>query len=228
MSEYKGVLFDIDGVIADTVSDFTWIDEVYKDHFPEPEEAGFSSWEDYLSTYGDAFRRLSKEEGEELLEGLEVDSLDVIETYQALQEKKERIMDGFSPFEDGIKILEQLDRQNIKIAAVSNASEPNTRKFLEENDLIDFFDYVTGAGIESFEQFRNEKKPNPYMLEKAIDELDLDPSEVLMIGDSTSDRAAAENAGIDFVRLKRGDKKNSKADNTIENLEELSGFIFNQ
>jgi D-glycero-D-manno-heptose 1,7-bisphosphate phosphatase len=68
-----------------------------------------------------------------------------------------------------------------------------------------------------------DRKPNPGMLLRAIDEWDLDPSRCLLIGDKTSDLEAARRAGIagalfeggnldDFMRplLPRETKRNAK------------------
>lgn len=47
------------------------------------------------------------------------------------------------------------------------------------------------------------RKPSPYMIEKAIEEFDIDKSTSLLIGDGSRDIEAAQAAGIQGIKIKK-------------------------
>jgi phosphoglycolate phosphatase-like HAD superfamily hydrolase len=67
-------------------------------------------------------------------------------------------------------------------------------------------------------RYRQEMKPNPYMLELAIDSIE--SRNPVLVGDSSSDIEAGQGAGIDSVYLNRSGKENNQADYNIQNLED--------
>lgn len=221
---YDAVIFDVDGVLADTTEDFEWMDQVYRQEFPEPSKSGYGNWETYLKVYGKTFRALSSENGEETLEDLGLTGEMVCDTYNLVQDRKNAIMDDFSVYPHARDILQRLE-SDLKLAAVSNARDDNTRYFLEKENLIHYFDFVKGLDLEDFQQFRHQKKPNATMLEEAMKELSVDPENVLMVGDSTTDKGAAEKAGIDFVMVDRGIDTGRIAEKMIDGLDELEELV---
>lgn len=221
---YDAVIFDVDGVLADTTEDFEWMDQVYRQEFPEPEKSGYENWETYLKVYGKTFRALSAENGEETLEELGLTGEMVCEAYNLVQDRKNSIMDDFSAYPHARNILQRLEG-DVKLAAVSNARDDNTRYFLEKWNLIHYFDFVEGLDLEDFQQFRHQKKPNATMLEEAMEDLSVEPENVLMVGDSTTDKGAAEKAGTDFVMVDRGIDTGRIAENMVDGLDELEEFV---
>ncbi len=75
-------------------------------------------------------------------------------------------------------MLDQFKQQDINIAKV------------------DFSPYHPLHGIGKYKIESNCRKPNPGMILRSAQELDIDLAESIMIGDKTSDIAAAHNAGI--------------------------------
>jgi D-glycero-D-manno-heptose 1,7-bisphosphate phosphatase len=59
-------------------------------------------------------------------------------------------------------------------------------------------------GVGVYRRESNDRKPNPGMLNRACQELSLDPARSVMIGDKRSDIAAAHAAGVPFAILLSG------------------------
>ncbi|MBW6508388.1 MAG: HAD-IA family hydrolase [Desulfuromonadales bacterium] len=76
------------------------------------------------------------------------------------------------------------------MALITNKPILYTRKILEGLNLSRFFSAVIGG--DSFPH----KKPHPYPLQQALDQLGGPPQQALMIGDHHTDLLAAQNAGI--------------------------------
>ncbi len=220
--EYNAVIFDVDGVIAQTTEDWEWMDKVYREHFPHPDKNGYSDWEEYLQAYGKIFRALHTETEDKVFEEVGLENEQVLEAYSQVQDKKNRIMNQFSVYSDAVELLEYLDRQDYTVAAVSNAREDNVELFLEQNNLLKYFDFVTGVKLEDFNSFKQRKKPNPAMFQEAIQELNLNPETTVMIGDSSTDRDAARKIEqLDYIHLNRGVEVDPDGEQTVENLNEL-------
>ncbi|OPL19897.1 MAG: hypothetical protein AVO35_00075 [Candidatus Aegiribacteria sp. MLS_C] len=62
------------------------------------------------------------------------------------------------------------------------------------------------------------RKPSPLMINRIIDLYGLEPREVLFVGDSEDDRAAADNAGCDFQWANRFFRRESEGSHP-ENIE---------
>ena len=139
------------------------MDKVYRQHFPQPDKNGYSDWEEYLQAYGNIFRALHTETEDAVFEEVGLENEQVLEAYSQVQDKKNRIMKQFSVYSDAVKLLEYLNEQDYTTAAVSNAREDNVELFLEQNNLLKYFGYVTGVKLEDFNGFKQRKKPNPAM-----------------------------------------------------------------
>lgn len=77
-----------------------------------------------------------------------------------------------------------------RMALITNKPILYTRRILEGLNLSRFFSAVIGG--DSFPH----KKPHPYPLQQALDQLGGQPQQALMIGDHHTDLHAAQNAGI--------------------------------
>ena len=68
-----------------------------------------------------------------------------------------------------------------------------------------------------------DEKPNPYVLNLAVEELNLDKSTSFYVGDSITDKEAARNAGIGFIGV--FNKKLSDSEMFFKNIVALERFI---
>jgi HAD superfamily hydrolase (TIGR01549 family) len=103
-----------------------------------------------------------------------------------------------APFLDQLLLV--LLERNIARAIVTNNNTRAAHKFLRVNHLEKFFGcHVFGRRCSDFSKL----KPNPRCLHDAMRSLKLDPTECLMIGDSTTDYQAAEAARVPFLGYSR-------------------------
>jgi phosphoglycolate phosphatase-like HAD superfamily hydrolase len=90
--------------------------------------------------------------------------------------------------------------------------------------ISDYFDAFEALPLDNLEYYINHKKPHSYMLEKVKEELDADNP--LMVGDTSADIKAAENAGIDSVLVQSySEYENLNPTHRIRNLDELRSII---
>ena len=97
-----------------------------------------------------------------------------------------------------IQGLEGLAALGLPMACLTNKPRDLAPKLLQQKGLSEFFQVVFGG--DSFER----KKPDPLPLIKTCEFLGFDPSQVLMIGDSSNDAQAAHAAGCKLVLLSHG------------------------
>lgn len=106
-------------------------------------------------------------------------------------------------------LLDLLAGQGVKRALVTNTVGPLAAKILERAQLGGLF-----ASLATADRVTH-AKPSPLLVQLACGELNVDPSEAWMVGDSRFDRAAAQAAGVFFVGL------GIEGDLRIERLSEL-------
>jgi phosphoglycolate phosphatase len=94
--------------------------------------------------------------------------------------------------------LQGLAALGLPMACLTNKPRDLAQKLLQQKGLSEFFQVV--FGVDSFER----KKPDPLPLIKTCEFLGFDPSQVLMIGDSSNDAQAAHAAGCKLVLLSHG------------------------
>jgi len=94
--------------------------------------------------------------------------------------------------------LEQLRSRGLKVACVTNKPKEFTLPLLARMDLARYFDAVV-AGDEVAE-----KKPHPALLLEACRRMRLNPTEVMLIGDSVNDAQAARAAGCGCLLVETG------------------------
>lgn len=110
---------------------------------------------------------------------------------------------------DDIGTLAELDRP---MGVVSSNQQATVEFGLRTFDLAEHFETIHGRGpaVESLQR----KKPAPYYLEQAIDDLGI--TDVLYVGDSETDVQAAHAAGIDAAFVRRSHRKSAELSVTPE------------
>jgi len=121
---------------------------------------------------------------------------------------------------DGIKELlyELKYDKGFKLAIATNAYKISTRQSLIYLDIIDYFDAIV-CGDEV-----PRAKPYPDMLYKILEELDIDASEAIFIGDGERDAEASKNANIDYIMVHWGFSTHKK-DDAVSTIDELKKRI---
>lgn len=97
-------------------------------------------------------------------------------------------------------------RRGLPTAIVSNNSEQAVRTFL---DRYGWASHVAAFSCRTPEDAAR-LKPSPFLIKRALDALDLAPSDALFIGDTLSDVQAATEAGVRILALAKHDQRGSE------------------
>lgn len=182
---YKGIVFDLDGTLADSLADLAlsmnWVLESYG--YPGHEK------DDYKRFVGSGIRSLieralpvyAREEViidrvvESMMEHYSVHCTDQTELYKGIEQ-----------------LVREAKLKGLKLAVFSNKPHPFT-VIIVRRLLPEMMDLVQGYTCEEL------KKPNPAEVLRICSEMGLAPSEVLYVGDSDVDIITARNAGMRSV-----------------------------
>jgi phosphoglycolate phosphatase len=103
-----------------------------------------------------------------------------------------------TPFYPGIKEwLISLKSKGYKLAVATGKGRNGLNRMLHQYDVHDLF-HVTYCADET------SSKPDPLMLNKILEDLNMHPHQALMVGDSSYDLEMAKNANIDCVGVDYG------------------------
>lgn len=184
---YSVVVFDWDGTLMDsTHSIVAAIQNACRDLALPVPSASTASWVIGLSLES-ALRRAVPE----LTPALEARFLERYRIHYLLHDPELRLFDGVQEMLDG------LAQQNVRMAVATGKSRVGLDRVLAATGLRPMFD-ATRTADETF------SKPHPAMLHELMQELDVEPARVLMIGDTSHDLQMAANAGVHAVGVTYG------------------------
>ena len=199
--DLKGVIFDLDGVVVDTVA------------------MHYSAWKRLFSEAGIRFDFATYKkyvDGIPRIEGVksmmpEADE----ETINDLAERKQKYylkeLDKNPPriFDDANYLIKELKSHRIKVAVAS--SSKNCRHILKKTGLNNIDAIVDGNDLKK-------GKPDPEIFLKAADRMGLKPEDCLVIEDAILGVEAAKVAGMKCIYIiRKNDKKRSKESGWILN-----------
>lgn len=184
MGQIKALISDFDGTLVDTF------------------EANFRAYQKVFKTYFNInMSRIFYEENF----GLRIDDLckklniDEYEINRIKKLKSEEYPLQFSYLKLNVYLINVFNyakQQGIKVALASTASKKNLYNVLKYFKLEDFFDIIIcGEDV-------SKGKPNPEVYETALKKLNISSSEALVFEDSDVGMKAAENANINYVKIK--------------------------
>lgn len=195
----RGILFDLDGVLVDSREVWYQVMQAAARHFGHPEIPR----QTFLDTFGqgvDADIRL-------FFPGTGYRELDAFYDLH-FQDYLEHFL--VNPSAQGV--LEALRARGLARVIVTNTSGPLARDILTWTKLEP--DRLLGSTDVA------RPKPAPDLLLKAMEWLDMQTHEVLMVGDSEFDRDAAREAGVRFLGY-----GGIEGDVTLGSLEDLLGVV---
>ncbi len=182
----KAVLWDMDGVIADTAAlhcrswqmaftkrgvDFT--EEDFKNHFGQRNDTIIRS-------------QIGKDISNEIIEAI---ARDKEEGFRKDARGK------LSPFEGVLNLLKIISHHGFLCAIASSAPLENVQMILEELDIKSYFRAIVhGKEV-------NEGKPSPEVFLKAAQKLDVSPQDCIVIEDATAGVKAARAAGMRCIAV---------------------------
>lgn len=218
---YDAVIFDNDGVIVE-LTDRTLFRRAVHDAFaalgvPDPPRPHLDALQfvaqdrvtDRLTPIADAH-------------DIDIETLWTARDEFAVTAQLKAVAAGEKPLYDDVDALDDLE---VPLGVVSNNQHATVEGVLDHHGIADRFQtrYGRDHSLTGIQQ----KKPNPYYLEQAIDDIGADNP--LYVGDSGTDLQAARRAGIDaaFIRRphRRGYELPLKPAHELGTLAELPGIL---
>lgn len=209
--DYKYVLFDWDGTIARTLD--VWLQtarKVLADHgvitADEQIIKGFGDWTFAV--------KLGVKDNHRFIHDL------VLQVNDKLR--------GVKLYNGAVDVLAKLKKRGSKLALVTTSVKSFVLPVLKKYNLNGFFDVVLTA------EDVKEQKPNPEIVNKAMEYLDAQIKETLIVGDGPKDMVAGKAAGITTVLFYPAENKRFyslqetktfKADHVIHKMAELLTIV---
>ena len=179
----KAIIFDFDGTLVDTAPDLiASANYVFKKHnqLEITYHEGLACSSD--GTLAFLLKRFSKEE---------IDSQDLVNEF--IEFYLTVCADNVSLFSDLEFLLKDLHQQNIILGIVTNKPKIFTHKIIERLDIQHLFKFVISP------DYGFKPKPDNDMLISALMRENLNPAEVLYIGDGERDIIAANKTNVGSV-----------------------------
>lgn len=217
---YDGLIFDKDGVLLDSgLDNFRWKDRT---RVKKAREQGIDL------TIEDSKKLISSkgvEEAEKILNNKGISWSELVAIEKSVQKTKiEMINQGVIwLFPEAKKVLNEINKSK---ALATNAPRKVTEFTLNNFSLHEEFTSVKSNEISDIKGYYRRKKPNPKMLEEIMKENGFENP--LMIGDTSADILAAENAGIDSAHVQSySNNKHPRATYSIRSLSEIKHVLKN-
>ena len=215
---YDAVVFDLDGVILDSgINNFRWMDRVRR---KKASQLGYEFTEEDSMQIVEAS---SHEQIEELLERKGMRRAELLEIEQRVQNAKIELIEHgvIQLFDQAEQIISDLDRP---VGLATNSPKRIVEFTLRYYGIEGLFDTVQSLKHEDFYHYVDNRKPDPLLVENAVEELEADSA--LMLGDTAKDVEAANRAGI-TSGLVHAYTDHTEADPDIElrNISELRSVL---
>ncbi|MBW2654476.1 MAG: HAD-IA family hydrolase [Deltaproteobacteria bacterium] len=204
ISKIKAVVFDCDGVMFDTaVANRKYYDEVLQ-------AFGKSALND------EQFVNVHMMTVKGAIEYLFPEMDDLSSVYDRLENIGYKKFIQFMSMEKGLKELLIKLKDNGYIRGIATNRTNTMEKVLQDFHLEDYFEVVmTSAKVKK-------PKPDPEQLLLIMERFDLQPDEILFIGDSDYDRQAAVRAKVRFAAFK---KPEMNADFNVDLMDEIADVL---
>jgi HAD superfamily hydrolase (TIGR01509 family) len=182
--KYQGVIFDVDGTLVDS-------NDAHARAFVEAfREFGFE-------IPFEKVRRLIGKGSDKLIPEL------IGRHDEAIAERKKRIFKArylptLRPFPGVEPLLDKLKTMGLKLAVASSAAKDELDALLEVAQAKRYFEERTGADD------AERSKPDPDVVQAALQKLALPPARCVMVGDTPYDAQAAWAAGVAFIGMRCG------------------------
>lgn len=189
MTAYRGVIFDVDGTLVDSNAAHAraWV-EALAEHGHQVE------FERVLRLIGKGSDKLLPE-----VTGVEKETPEG----EAISERrgeifKERYLPKLKPLPGSRELVERLRADGVKCVVASSAVKDELGPLLEVAQVADLLREQTSADD------AEESKPDPDIVEAALEKLGIAPAETVMIGDTPYDVESAGRAGVRVIGLRSG------------------------
>lgn len=222
MKQYKGVIFDLDGTLMDTIADLA--------------DAANKACAEYgISPYSYAQFQQMVGNGLENLIRLCVENSELSKTEKNDQTVKTILarflhfydlgyLNKTRPYEGIVEMLRELQQKNIKMGINTNKRELYSKAIVSHTLSEIYFINIYAEGC------RFAKKPDPAAALQLAHEMGLSPKQILYIGDSDVDMKTGQAAGMDTVGVAWGfrgaeELKQNLATYIVESPSEIETLI---
>jgi beta-phosphoglucomutase family hydrolase len=208
-SRLQAVLWDLDGVIADT-ADYhyrAWVDIFGKRGVKFKRE-------DFMHLFGQRHDTIIKFG---LGDNISPEEFDTI-TRKKQEDYRRRVTDNIRPLPGAIELIKSLKGHRVKSAIASSAPQENIDIIIRGLGIEDCFDTIV-CGMEV-----TEGKPSPQIFLMAAKKLGVRAGNCAVIEDAIAGVAAAKEAGMKCVAVTNSHPRNSlkKADLIVDTLETVT------
>ncbi|MBW4637739.1 MAG: HAD family hydrolase [Gloeocapsa sp. UFS-A4-WI-NPMV-4B04] len=186
----QGVILDVDGtlVLSNDAHAQAWVDAYAAYGY----EVSFDKVRPLIGMGGDQLMpqvtpELNKEEGDG----------------KAISERRKELMINrygptVSPTKGARQLIQRMKDEGLKLIIASSATSQELEVLLKSAIVDDLIDQVTSSSD------AEASKPAPDIVEAALKKLEMQPSEVLMLGDTPYDIQSANAAGVGVIAVRCG------------------------
>ena len=203
MKKYKGIIFDLDGTLLNTIEDLTDsvndVMEIY--HFPKHDTKACKMMG------GNGCRKL-------------ITRAEFAKAYH------KRYLNKTVPYDGILEMIKELECNGVQTAVNSNKrsdyTEALVKKFFADIPMAAVYGERESEGIP--------KKPDPSAALEIANKMELTPDEILYIGDSKTDMKTGQNAGMDTIGVAWGfrgpeELKEHQATYIVEKPQDILRFV---
>ncbi len=178
---YKGVIFDLDGTLVDSIEDLgDAVNKVLLDHHFPPH-----SYTTYKRLIGNGLKKLVYDT---LPENNRSNEMQAECRHQLFEVYEKNCMNKTKPYDGIFDLLSSLESKGIRCAVLSNKADGFTKQIVRTLFPKVNFEYIIGVTNEA------EKKPHPGAALRICEGMGLEPADMIFIGDSGVDMQTANNA----------------------------------
>lgn len=186
---YSCYLFDFDYTLADSAKGITFCFHLTMEAFGLPPVDDIVIERTIGLPMKDATRRITGLRGDEKVE-------EFLTHYRALADRYMTANTHFYP--EALSTLRTLRARGAKVAVISSKTSHRIREAFVRDKAEGLVDFIIGC-----EEVK-ELKPSPEGIHLALSRFGLSPEDALYTGDSATDAAAAQNAGVAFFGVTHG------------------------
>ena len=190
MKKYKGIIFDLDGTLVNSLEDIADAMNKVLQSLDYPTH----SYDDYQCFIGSGLRNLVSKALPETNNDenqIEKSLNSMIDVY------RDNCTNQTKSYQGIVELLNELKSRKLKLGVFSNKADALTKEITKAL-FPDVFDPIVGLSTESL------KKPNPFEALEISKSWGLQPEEMIFVGDSGIDMQTATNANIHAVGVSWG------------------------
>ena len=216
-SNIKAVIFDMDGVIADTelLNSMAW-EKLLEERGIKPIFNNQGLVHEVGPVSDDVYRVIMERHGIK----------EEIDTIRKIRRKffEELVKEKITPLPGFLELIKTLKKRKIRIAIASNRVIDHVYLVLDCLKVKKFFEVIQGPSPDL------KRKPEPDIYLKTAEELRLKPNECIVLEDSETGILAGNKAGMEVIAVPNKYTKHhdfSKADKVVKSLSDITISMLN-